>query len=295
LALGLTARNRLRDSGLFVLAVAIIALPTYAHIFQLTGNPLFPFATSLFGGSVWNANPEPSHTPWERVIASLRVPWDVVFARVRMNQQPPFTPWLIPLLLVVLASVRRDRRAAFVVIASIACVAAFSFAPQDPRYLVPLLPLIALTASIPIARALQRRLRPSIVVLALLAIAPGIAYAGWRLVRQGAPPMTPEAQRAFIEKRIPEFAALERAHGSAIFGCGAEQLAGLTRERYVGDLSGRYRYQEFLAMSGPERAAWLRQIGVGYYLMSKRRCPGATVPGLELVYEDASAALWRVH
>jgi hypothetical protein len=295
LAMIVVARKRLRDSMLFILGLAVIALPTYAHIFQLTGNPLFPFATSLFGGSAWNLDAAPVLTTWQRVTASVRVPWDVVFARGRMNEQPPFTPWLIPLLLVVLASARRDRRAAFVVLAWVACLAAFSFAPQDPRYLVPLLPVLALTASLPIAAALQRRLSSSMITIVLIAaIAPGIAYGAWRLARQGMPPTTAAAQHEFTLRRVPELAALDHARGGAIFNCGAEQLVALTRERYVGDFSGRYRFEDFMAMAAPERAAWLRRIDVDYYLMSKRRCPDGTVPGLQLVYEDASAALWRV-
>ncbi|HEV7920041.1 MAG TPA: hypothetical protein VGR02_04535, partial [Thermoanaerobaculia bacterium] len=74
--------NRLR----FLAGVAAGVLPMYTKIVALTGNPVFPF----FGHSPWSAMQSSDF----KLAHTLRLPWDLLFARERLNWQPPFTPLL---------------------------------------------------------------------------------------------------------------------------------------------------------------------------------------------------------
>jgi hypothetical protein len=255
-----------------ILGFLLGALPTTAWIFIKTGSPVFPF----FPNNLWRLPRTPPVLP-------IRVLWDATFSRSRLNSQPPMTPLLIGLVLLIVAAAIRNVKARIVAFMSAGYLIIFAFLPQDSRYLVPLLPLVSVAAAMIIASRW-----PKIVTIAtIVAIAPGIAYAGYRIALQGMPPATPAAREAWLTKRVPEYRALMRAGNERVYVCGAEQLKGLARGELLGDFIGPWSYDRIL----PNMPESLRRIGVGYLLVSKRKC--AAPRGMHLIYEDEAAELWR--
>ena len=267
----------------FAAACAVTALPMTAWIVFHTGDPFFPFVRD----SLWRLLPAaPPGNPATRV---ARLVWDVTFARDRVGMQPPVTPFLAVLvLLLIAAAVKRDALARIVVLIGVPYVAIFAFLPQDPRYLVPLLPLVSLVG----ARFVAGRWPKAIALLTVLAVAPGIAYAGYRIARQGIPPVD---RQPWLEQRVPEYRALRRAGTERVYACGAETLKAYATGPLLGDYNGPWSYERVLADDSGTLSERLRRLDVGYYLMAKRRCRAPRANGgLELVYEDEAAQLWRV-
>jgi hypothetical protein len=266
----LMLRDR-RDAAKFAAWCAAAALPTTLWIVIATGNPIFPFLDSTYTAPhLFSFTP-----PW-------RLLWDVTFARARVNWEPPLTPLLIPAIAIVIA------RARGVAILAAVYLALFAFLPQDSRYLVPLLPLIAIAASAAIPKKRW---------LIWLAIAPGILYAGYRLYVTGIPPATSAEREAELARRVPEYRAVMRAGTGTIYVCGGEQLKGYAKGTLLGDFFGPYAYDRVLdhAVDTSSIAARLRPIGARYYLVAKRVCPPPrSSGGMDLVYDDAAAHLWRV-
>jgi hypothetical protein len=131
----------------------------------------------------------------------------------------------------------------------------------------------------------------------LIAIAPGMLYAGYRLAIDGLPPSTPRQREEFLARRIPEYNALMHADLGRIYVCGGEQLKYYARGQLLGDMSGPYAYDRVLAGAGDTAtiAASLRRIDARWFLVAKRACaPPRRDGGMDLVYEDAGAELWRV-
>jgi hypothetical protein len=266
-----------RSAWKFAIACAAAALPTTLWIVIETGNPVFPFfdlrytSPHLFG----------FHVPW-------RVLWDVTFARARVNFEPPMTPLLIPAVLVVIVAAFRDARARAIAVLCFGYLALFAVLPQDTRYLVPLLPLIAIViaASLPYRRW-----------LVWLAIAPGVLYCGYRLTVIGLPPATAAQRDAYLARRVPEYRAVTRAGDGTIYVCGGEQLKAYAKGKLLGDFFGAYAYVHVLDHRSDTASigAQLRGIHAGYYLVAKRVCtPPHPTGGMDLVYEDRAAQLWRV-
>jgi len=266
-----------RTAWRFAIACAAAALPTTLWIVIETGNPIFPFFDSrytsphLFG----------FHLLW-------RVLWDVTFARGRVSFEPPMTPWLIPAVLVLILAAVRDSRARAVALLCAAYLLLFAILPQDPRYLVPLLPLIAvvIAASVPYRRW-----------LVWLAIAPGILYCGYRFAVNGLPPATAAERDAYLARRVPEYRAVTLAGDGTVYVCGGEQLKAYAKGKMLGDFFGPYAYVHVLDRRADTAsiAAQLRGIHSGYYLVAKRVCaPPNPTGGMDLVYEDRAAQLWRV-
>ncbi|HEX6095539.1 MAG TPA: hypothetical protein VF432_04365 [Thermoanaerobaculia bacterium] len=278
--------SRRRAAGLFALTCALTALPMTAWIFFHTHDPLFPFLRP----SLWSLD-APAPVLWTDRVLLL---WNVTFGRDRVGMQPPVTPFLVPLVIVlIVAAVKRDALARVVLWMSAVYVVVFNFLPQDVRYLVPLLPLLCIVA----ASFLAARWPKLVPVLAILAIAPGIAYAGYRIARQGPPPVIDDGKReAWLAEHIPEYRALRLAGTARVYACRGERLKAHAAGQLLGDHNGPWSYERILTGAVDTRtlAERMRAIGARYYLVVKAACP-PPVPngGLTLVHEDAATQLWR--
>jgi hypothetical protein len=289
-ALVIVVVARRRDALLFAGVTAAAALPTTLWLMITTGNPLFPFLPRLFGPNDWVLPPDAARP---HVMDALRVFWDVTFARERVNTQPPMTPLLLVVVLLVAAAAFRDRRVRAVILLAAGYLVIFAFLPQDARYLVPLLPLFCVAAAVIVAR----RWPQATAVATLVAIVPGAVYLVWRLAIVGLPPADAASRGAETAARVAGYTALIRAGASRVYVCGGEQLQYFAGGTLLGDFGGPHSYARVLAGADDTAtlAARLQRLDVDYFLAVKRRCePLRMTGGLELVYEDAGAQLWRV-
>jgi hypothetical protein len=270
--------RRPKDFVQYALGGAIVALPMYGWIYAQSGNPVFPF----FGSSPWHVALPPLPSIGEWLTKFARIPWDVLFARDRIGQQPPFTPFFVIALVIVLW-----RRSSVTWIAFVYIVA-FTFLPADSRYLVPMLPLLFLEAASHIP-SLSRR---TLAALTLLVLLPGPAYAIYRIVHDG-------PHEGFVERNLPQVRALRHAGAlMRVYNCGAEELIGHAEGIYRGDHWGLSAYWDVLG-TGKDAALMhgnLRARDLNALLVVKKRCPFLALPanGFTLLYEDETAQLWRV-
>ncbi len=296
----LFAEDRRRMVGRFSVAFLAGALPMYGRIVALTGNPLFPFLPKWFGATAWTLPPPPPLPPATHLTNAIRVFWDITFARARVNAQPPYSPlFAISLLVLILFAIAtRNRRAAYLAVLCAGYVAIFTFLPADSRYLMPLLPLVSIAAACAVAPLLRPRL---VAMIAVLAIAPGLSYAGYRLVRQGPLPLTTDSRRQYQEARIPELRALERRGPGKIYVCGAEQLKFFGGDDFIGEVTGPFGNESIIGRSRnpSELARSLSSIGARSLLLSRSHCPKpwrqlVSEPLFTRIYADDSAELWEL-
>jgi 4-amino-4-deoxy-L-arabinose transferase-like glycosyltransferase len=318
---------------LFSLAAAVLLAPWYGRIYAWTGNPLFPFFPKTFGAGAWApirfhsflAPPaRPDGTPigregvlGSRLIDLVRLPYDLVFERVKYNGQPPFSPfYLLALPLALLASLRdsRQRRLLAVAVAyAFACLAL----PADARYLVPALPLVSLAAAgalLPLLGRLQLqepRRRLAIAALCAVCFLPGWLYAIYAIHRQGALPLTAPQREAYLARWQPAYPAVSylnrtRGSGYAVWALHAENMAFYAQGRFMGDWIGLARFDRMLpGLRGPEDLHdRLRRLGAGYLLLPRQTTKGAVAlpfpedaafqRWFEPVYADAGASVYRL-
>ena len=295
--------NRRRTIPLFIGAFIAGTLPMYGRIVALTGNPFFPFLTGVFGRSPWAMSMPATIAPATRVVNALRLFWDISFARERVNLQPPYSPLFAVAMLITIIAATRDRRAAFLTAICAGYIAIFTFLPQDSRYLLPLLPLVSIAAAISVLPLLRRKM---VIALSLLAVAPGFAYAGYRIARQGPPPTTTMQRRQYLEEHIPAYRALEHRGPGRIYVCGAEQLKYFGGEDLRGDVVGPFALGSAgvspagakLGLRDGAHAGGTPALPGGpfrYLLVARDHCPLVPAePRFELVYADDQATLWRL-
>lgn len=294
--------DHFKASAVFAACVGAAALPTYGRIVFYTGNPIFPFFPSLFGSSAWDQT-VPTLNVAGAEIRFLRILWDLSVNRDRLNQQPPFNPLFVVATVMIAIACFASRRARYLFVMVLGYLLVFALLPCDSRYLTPLIPLVSLAAAIMFVSVTRSPHRSRLyAVVAMMALAPGPLYAGYRIYRQGFPPFGPLERRVYLEKSVPEFRALERARRDRVYVCGAEQLKYLSAGELLGDFSGPSSYENVLANSrdAAELYRSLRRRGVDDLLISKRVCAGLPrrLEGFAsyfvLLYEDGNAQLWRV-
>lgn len=301
-------RRRPSSPLLYALVAFAVLAPTYARIAAHTGNPIFPYLPSVFGSTAWDPialkSVEDVIAP-ETLIRFVRLPWDVVFHRSAVGQQPPFSPLYLLGLPLLLAGALRDSRVRRLVAIPLVWGAVFLFLPPDSRYLVSILPPVSLALAgslwIGSTRIEKRSLLAAVCALAFL---PGWLYAGYRIARQGPPPATAAERELYLARKLPLYPAVRQLDriSSTAYAFHAENMKYFYEGALYGDWIGEARYRRFFPLV--ETPAMLhrelRELGATHLLLSKS--PGTVRPPepaewkrwFRKVYEDPAAEVFAL-
>ncbi|MCM2313723.1 MAG: glycosyltransferase family 39 protein [Thermoanaerobaculia bacterium] len=303
-----SASSRLRNAILFAIVAGITLAPWYGRIVYFTGNPLFPFAARIFGHSIWDVIAPAPMEPGERLVAFVRLPWDLVFARDRVGYQPPFSPALVGLVPVLAIHAVRDRltRQIFLLVAVWGLI--WTFLPRDSRFLVACVPLACVASAIAF-RDLLRRLgierRGLVALLALALLALGPLYAARRVYRNGPLAVDARSREAWLLRKVPEWEAIALLNSKAepddvAWVCGGEDLVYHFRGEMVGDHHGPARFSRFTSAPDPaELNRRLAEIDARFVLVRKRACripvlgSDAASPFFRLLHEDEMTLVYE--
>lgn len=296
--------RRARDLVIACAVILAVLVPTYGRIVYHTGNPLFPFYPEIFGSSLWDPEPLAPRTLRERVTGYLSLPWDVVFEREDVGRQPPYSPfYLLGLPLLVLGFVREPRVRSLLGLV-LAYSLLFPILPPDARYLAVVLPLLSLALG---ASAARWSLRPWFATaLALLLFLPGWLYGLYRIEREGPLPATAGERELYLTRELPAYAALQhldrlRGRDYTVYGIFTENMAYHSEGTLLGDWSGLARYTRMHAvLNDPELFhRRLRELGVEYLLNVREH--GVRLPDgpdwhrlFRRIYSDGRAEIYEL-
>jgi hypothetical protein len=292
------ALARRKAALLFGFLAFLVLAPTYVRIAIHTGNPIFPYLPGIFGSTPWDPillKPMADVIAPETLVRFVRLPWDVVFHRSAVGQHPPFSPFYLLGLPLLLHS--RSRRLA---VLPLVWAAVFLFLPPDSRYLVPILPPLSLA----LAGSLRIEKRSLLAAVCALAFLPGWLYAGYRVVKQGPPPSTAEERDLYLTQKLPLYPAVRHLDriSEVAYVFNAENMKYFHEGALYGDWIGPVSFRRLLPLvANPELLhRELRKLGATHLLMSKS--PGAIRPPrtsewqrwFRQVYEDREAEIFAL-
>jgi len=195
-----------RPSKPLVRPLLLLFVPTFALLAPwlvkstiATGNPVYPFLWTVFGGPDWSAELGAQHMAWNRAIGMGRSPLDFLLLPVRVILQggPGYehfdgrlhAAWIV-LLPVSVAGAFRNRTVRRCLVVCLVYCALWAVSSQQIRFLVPVLPLFAVAAAISItslAKAMPRpALRTAVLGLAVVGAAVLLVHASRDDVRRAA-------------------------------------------------------------------------------------------------------------
>ena len=221
-----------RDLAGAVAGACLVALPWYAWTIHTTGEPFYPFATSVFGGHhVWT----PSEIAFQISDARASLPgFSSILHQVLRYlagdlpydtgaHRSPLS-WLLGLGILGLAApaARRDRAFLGVLVSGVLCIAASLQLSADPRYTVPAVGPLAVAAGMAaghIWRALCG-LRPlpswraivipiALIAATIVGLWTSVAFARDNVYDAGEPPITGNEVFDYVAARVPCYPAVE--------------------------------------------------------------------------------------
>lgn len=267
-------RNR-RAAFAFALIAAVFAAPWYVRIARETGNPVFPYASAIFGRHEWQtaldarlestaANPLNAITDASPIITIAQ---RAVLQPIAIGAAP-HNPWLLLLFPFALATAVADRRQRLPVFASF--VYAAIVWTLDWRFLVVVLPMLAIA----IGYALSRVMR-SVIAASILLAAPGLCWMLLLLRGFGPIPVRAEARDAFLSRRIAVYDSLHHLAktqpAAVVYMLHAENATYYCPARCMGESYGPYRAQLVVPLLDQPAllAAKLRGFGVEVLVLNR--------------------------
>ena len=184
----LTPPETFRALILYAAAVFAVGSPFYLKNWIVTGNPFHPFLYVIFGGRGWDVDQARLYDllvqnlgMGRKLIDYLLLPWNLSL-RAKMDSIA-FDGILGPVFLFTLpflAGIRRDMSLLLIVVFAFFSFLFWASSAQQIRYLIPLLPLLAIVVGAILTN--YRKRKPIYSLLACL-IAASLTYNGYYIVR----------------------------------------------------------------------------------------------------------------
>jgi 4-amino-4-deoxy-L-arabinose transferase-like glycosyltransferase len=310
-ALRSPGRRRLRDFALlFVLPCAALGLPWLVRSWYYTGNPVYPFLYGVFGGPYWSGELATQLHAWHQSMGMRRGLADYLLLPVRVillggpgyaHFDGSINPVWIILLPVAIIGARGRPLVRNGLLLSAAYFVFWAMTSQQMRFLIPILPLLAVAAALPIGAWLDRvrTARRRAVLSTLTALVTVVSFAACavegvgnslRLAEMSRPPTGSAANGAeanvfdFIDRELPPRARIMFLNTNQGFFCRREYIADSFHEAsQMADLLRR--------VDGPDDLmATLRSLGITHILWHEHDWGIAYPPVLRTFLQDPAYA-----
>lgn len=325
----------------------LIASPWYVRNYYYTGNPVFPLFSQVFGESEWSFFLSTKDATQEmfgsradddetlrlltstyeipqrlaRRVKELLVedpktlwltPWRLSFQAQDMGRAPISPFYLLALPWIALLAWRDSSTRLLLVMSGAYGVLCLATAP-DPRYLMPVLGLLALPAAAAVDSVLNRRSSPMAqrarrhgpaVVACLLLVAPGIAYDALKIHQLGPLPVNAEQREEHLS-RSPRYRAISYLNTTfgddyVVYALRSEDMVYHARGRLLGDHFGPARYAKVSRRlkDPPALHQELRSLGAEHFMVPACEAffpPRQAEPALfELIYQQGSVCIYSL-
>ncbi|MEL7059502.1 MAG: phospholipid carrier-dependent glycosyltransferase, partial [Acidobacteriota bacterium] len=294
-----------------VAPIAALWLPWLARSVALTGNPAYPFLYSVFGGPDWSPALGDQLATWQRSIGMGRSVEDFLFLPLRVILEGGEgyarfdgelgSHWLLGVPLAIVGALGSSRRAAAVRRLLLVAGSLFAFwaaSSQQMRFLIPMLPLVAVAAAAGLERLggrwRARALLPAVIALLLMV---GSLWAERRLLTSGARHVAIYQETGGVGRwgeipppQPPIFARLDALPSETkILFLGSNRRFWTQRELWADSFFEASQIRDALA-AAPDVDAALRARSVTHVLWAKRQPPIAwPSPLLDLLRDPRRA------
>lgn len=293
-------RHGPRAALAFGLPIALLWLPWSIKVWAATGDPLYPMLWSTLGGPWWDADIAARFTAWQRGIGMGRELIDYLLLPVRVILEggPGYdrfdgslTPaWLVAAPLAALGA-WRDRLARHAVLVAGGGFVLWAASSQQMRFLVPLLPLVAVASAIGLASVvghMRPRLQPIVLSALALSMLLVAATAHARILRAGfgrwAIYRSQPAEALYARAAPPVFSVIDRLPADASLLMIDTNRGFFARRPYVADsFFEASQIRAWLLATGGDRESIesaLRDAGITHVLVGNRRSGIDWPPGL---------------
>lgn len=298
------------------------ALPWYVRNTIVTGDPFFPALSAWISNPYWNPGDIAlqraelaSHGIGRTPLDLVTVWWDIGWNQGLFQSESLASLALIIPIPVLLVLRWRSFRARVLLTLSLTYVLLWFHTGQIMRYLLPILPFLALelaTAVDSLLRwifpAVRKNLRAlATAVLAVFVIGQGILYGLGETRSRGPIPTDQKTRQAYLSTKLPEYPAylfLNRRLGDryTLYALRGGRMTYYAEGEVMGDVFGPARASRIEALldDGQRLYDELRGLGVDHFLISQRSSAAewahddAFQRHFRLIYQDDDTRLYKL-
>lgn len=287
---GIRQRKLLQSLRPLALAIVIFA-PWLARNFYYTKNPLFPFFYEVFGRvfgyGLWKAEDFKGIFDYSSRVgtgkdlkALVLLPWNLI-----VNWRS-FGAFVSPLCffaphLLFIFGIARKRSGGLLIIAAGFTLYWF-FTAQDPRFVMPAVPLLSLATAASFDSLLLRLSSSrgwttytiATILGAVLLLSPSWAWSLLRLRERGPLPVSGQQRDAYLTRQLLSYPAYKllndlKGRDCTLYAMYDERMAYFADGLFMGDHFGLARYSRILDKINDSQLLYneLRTLGAGYFLI----------------------------
>ncbi len=274
-----------------VLLAIVIFAPWLARNFYYTNNPLFPFfyesVGRVFGYGLWK--PEDFQGIFDDysrfgvgkdLKALVLLPWNLLANWRSFGAFVSPLCFFAPHLLFIFGVARKRTRGLLTI--AVGFTLFWFFTVQEPRYLLPALPLLSLATAasfdslllqLPSSRGWTGH-KIAAILGALLLFSPGWAWSLLRLRERGSVPISTQQRDAYLIRALPSYPAYKllndlKGRDYALYALYDERMAYFADGLFMGDHFGLARYSRILDKINDSQLLYneLRTLGADYFLI----------------------------
>lgn len=324
---GWKPRNLWQSVRPLVLAIVIFA-PWLVRNFYYTKNPLFPFFYDVFGRAfgygLWKPedfreiyraiHDDPSRAGVGKDIKALvLLPWNLLANWRSFGARVSPLCFFAPHLLFIFGIARKRTRGLLAL--GVGFTLYWFFTVQDPRHLIPALPLLSLATAASFDSLMLRwpssqrwtSHKLAAILGALLLFAPGWAWTLLRLRERGPLPVSAQQRDDYLTRELPSYPAyklLNDLNGRhyRLYALRDERMAYFADGVFMGDYFGTAKYSRILDNMDDSQRLYdeLRSLQAGYFLV-RNDLARVTLPHdgffqsrFKLVYEHSGILLFEL-
>ena len=320
---GIRQRKLLQSLRPLALAIVIFA-PWFARNFYYTKNPLFPFFYEVFGRvfgyGLWK--PEDFQGIFDDysrfgvgkdLRALVLLPWNLIVNWRSFGAFVSPLCFFAPHLLFIFGVARKRTRGLLTI--GVGFTLFWFFTVQEPRYLLPALPLLSLATAasfdslllqLPSSRGWTGH-KIAAILGALLLFSPGWAWSLLRLRERGPLPVSGQQRDAYLTRQLLSYPAYKllndlKGRDYALYALYDERMAYFADGLFMGDHFGLARYSRILDKINDSQLLYeeLRILKADYFLV-RNDLANVTLPHdaffqsrFKPIYEQAGVSVFEL-
>ncbi|MFJ8102258.1 ArnT family glycosyltransferase [Lysinibacillus sp. NPDC096212] len=305
---------KIKDLFKFIGIVSLVGIPWYIRTFIYTGNPVWPFMSSIFGiGDIWNEDDYIGQFQDFEVNGMEKNGFNLLRIPIYLSSISTEAIALNMILwfgfLIFIVYMKKNKEHFFLLLFITLYTSSWFYSVNLPRYYALIIPTLTLTCVLGFIYFLEqfkdKKIKNTILILLIvsLLISP-VKYIENKIEVDGMPPLTLEEDNRYLSNKLPTYNGTifsENLDGKT-YALLNENMYYYANGKSIGDWFGAARYSDILGVLDNEEKiyAHLNQLEVSYLLINKLRLAENQLRLLDYntyfskIYEDDSVVIFEL-
>ncbi|MED4889243.1 ArnT family glycosyltransferase [Lysinibacillus fusiformis] len=298
----------------FIGIVSLVGIPWYIRTYIFTGNPVWPFMSSIFGfGDIWNEDDYIGQFQDFEVNGVQKSISNLLKIPLYLSSDTQEAIALNMILwfgfLIFIVYMKKNKEHLFLLLFITLYTLSWFYSVNLPRYYALIIPTLTLTCVLGFIYFLEqfrdKKIKNTLLILLIfsLFVSP-ITYINNKLEVDGIPPLTLKQDDSYLSNKLPTYQGtiFSKSLDGKTYALLNENMYYYAGGKSIGDWFGKARYSTILGALDNEEKIYghLKQLKVDYFFVNKLRLAEEQLLLLDYktnfskIYEDKSVVIFEL-